>query len=173
MSQVENNKQVSKTETLNITISIEAYDSAADLPAAYAKLLKEAEKITTQAYAPYSNFLVGAAILLDNQTIVTGSNQENAAYPSGICAERTAVYYTGSQYPNHTIEAIAVAAHRGDSVFLPAAPCGACRQALLEYEEKQPNPIKLILQGAEGKVYVLSSIADLLPLKFGKENLNA
>lgn len=165
--------QTDQKRKLDITISIDVYDSPAELSSEYANLLKAAEKITHQAYAPYSNFLVGAAILLDDGTIVTGTNQENAAYPSGLCAERTAIYYTGAQYPNHKIKAIAVAAQRGDEVFLPAAPCGACRQAMLEYEEKQPEAIQLILQGQEGKIYVLSSIADLLPLKFGKKNLNS
>ncbi|EAY28159.1 cytidine deaminase [Microscilla marina] len=165
--------QTDQRKKLDITLSIDVYDRPSELAPEYASLLKAAEKITHQAYAPYSNFLVGAAILLDDGTVVTGSNQENAAYPSGICAERTAIYYTGAQYPNRTIKAIAVAAQRGDEVFLPAAPCGACRQAMLEYEEKQPHNIQLILQGQEEKVYVVSSIADLLPLKFGKKNLNS
>ena len=164
--------QADQKKKLDITISIDVYDNPSELSPEYAKLLKAAEQITHQAYAPYSKFLVGAAILLDDGTIVTGSNQENAAYPSGICAERTAIYYTGAQYPNHKIKAIAVAAQRGDEVFLPTAPCGACRQAMLEYEDKQSEDIQLILQGQEDKIYVLSSIADLLPLKFGKKNLN-
>lgn len=158
-------------KNLKITISIDVYNNASELPIKYQKLLQEAKEATRSAYAPYSNFFVGAAILLNDQTIVRGNNQENAAYPSGICAERTAIYYTGAQYPRHKIEAIAVIARREGDYFLPAAPCGACRQAMLEYEEKQQKPIKLILQAEGEEIYVLDSVADLLPLKFGKESL--
>ncbi|HAS42999.1 MAG TPA: cytidine deaminase [Microscillaceae bacterium] len=172
-------QKVNKTSDLNnspkknlkITISIEVYNNASELSAPDQQLLQEAKEATHSAYAPYSQFFVGSAILLEDETVVRGNNQENAAYPSGICAERTAIYYTGAQYPNTAIKAIAVVARRDTSEYLPAAPCGACRQAMLEYEEKQATPIKLILQGEGEKVYVLNSVSDLLPLKFGKDNL--
>ncbi|OJJ16080.1 cytidine deaminase [marine bacterium AO1-C] len=173
MSQTVNKSDLNENpkKHLKITIDIEVYNQASDLPAPYLQLLEEAKEATKSAYAPYSQFFVGSAILLEDKTIVRGSNQENAAYPSGICAERTAIYYTGAQYPNHSIEAIAVIARREIGSYLPAAPCGACRQAMLEYEEKQQKPIKLILQGMGEKVYVLDSVSDLLPLKFGKDSL--
>ena len=156
---------------VNITIAIEVYKQASDLPDPYKQLLDDAKAATHSAYAPYSKFFVGSAILLEDNTTVRGSNQENAAYPSGICAERTAIYYTGAQYPHLAIEAIAVVARRESGDYLPAAPCGACRQAMLEYEEKQSKPIKIVLQGEGDKVYVLDSVSDLLPLKFGKDSL--
>jgi len=174
MSQTVNEKSdlnKSPKKNLKITISIEVYNNASELPDAYEKLLQEAKEATHSAYAPYSQFFVGSAILLEDETVVRGSNQENAAYPSGICAERTAIYYTGAQYPDKAIKAIAVVARRNIDQYLPAAPCGACRQAMLEYEEKQVAPIKLILQGEGEKVYVLESVSDLLPFKFGKNNL--
>lgn len=171
MNQADSHERSSSKENLQITISIDVYQNITELPVSYAQLLQEAKNATLNAYAPYSKFFVGSAILLHDKTIVKGNNQENAAYPSGICAERAAIYYTGAQYPQHTIEAIAVVARRDQDTYLPAAPCGACRQAMLEYEEKQAKPITLILQAENEKIYLLRSIADLLPLKFGKENL--
>lgn len=139
------------------------------------KLVDEAKRMTTTSYAPYSKFQVGAAILMENGDIVTGSNQENAAYPSGTCAERTACYYASASHPNMPMKKIAIAAwtRQGqpekattDDCFLdkPISPCGSCRQSLLEYE-KLHGPIEVILYGKEC-CYVFPSVASLLPYSF-------
>lgn len=136
------------------------------------QLLAEAQQACDRAYAPYSNFYVGAAVLLADGTVVLGSNQENAAYPSGLCAERTAIFSASVNYPGQLITAIAVTARRANEMtFVPAAPCGACRQVLLEYEARQQQPIRLILPGLDRMVCVVPSVATLLPLQFTKENL--
>ncbi len=134
-------------------------------------IIKEAyEKAKTaqkNAHAPYSKFNVGAALLLDNTEVVIGSNQENASYPSGLCAERTAIYYAGAKYPRAKILKMAITASSQNQVTdKPIPPCGACRQAIAEYEIKQDQPIELYFMGAEGKVIKSSSLANLLPLLF-------
>lgn len=135
------------------------------------KLVDEAKDACKRAYAPYSQFNVGAAAMLDNGTIVTGSNQENAAYPSGICAERTTLFYAGAQYPNNAVTKLAIAAYKGDTYTkTPTAPCGACRQVILETEHRYGTPIEIILYGEE-KTYIITSIESLLPLCFGKTDL--
>ncbi|MES2387402.1 MAG: cytidine deaminase [Bacteroidota bacterium] len=142
---------------------LEAHEADKDMQA----LLTAAREAGAKAYAPYSHFLVGAAVMLTDGTIIIGSNQENAAYPSGICAERSAIFYTGSAHPGKEIKMIAVAAkpeHAPD--YLTASPCGACRQAMLEYEDKQHKDIKLLLQGRGGQVFISASVANLLPFKF-------
>ena len=131
------------------------------------RLVALARQATYRSYAPYSHFKVGAAILLDNGEIVTGSNQENAAYPSGTCAERTAAYYAHSTYPDARFVTIAIAA-RGtddDEVELPLSPCGACRQALIEFEPSADEPVEVILSGAR-RIFILPSLRSLLPLAF-------
>ncbi len=129
--------------------------------------MEAARHVSKTAYAPYSHFNVGAAILLKNGEIITGSNQENVAYPSGLCAERVAIFYTGAQYPNEMIAAIAVTAYSLDFEFLDvASPCGSCRQAMLEYEVKQDKAIPFYMDSAGGEIYALDSIADLLPFNF-------
>jgi cytidine deaminase len=128
-----------------LTIQFTRYEHRNDLPKKYQTLFEEAIAASANAYAPYSEFHVGAAILLQNGTVVKGSNQENAAYPSGLCAERAAVYWTGANYPEEPIEAIAITAVKDGGVHRhPVTPCGACRQALLEYELRQDEPIKVI-----------------------------
>jgi cytidine deaminase len=135
------------------------------------KLLDEARRATYRSYAPYSHFSVGAAVELADGTIVSGSNQENAAYPSGLCAERTAVFYANSRYPDQPIRRICIVARDAEGKFLqrPISPCGACRQVLLEAERRAKNAIEVLLYGTDG-VYVVSSIKDLLPLEFELEN---
>lgn len=132
-------------------------------------LVGEAREATRRAYAPYSHFSVGAAILLSNGEIVTGSNQENAAFPSGTCAERTAAFYAHSRYPDATFEAIAIAAidTDGKSVEAPVAPCGACRQSLLEFETLAGHDVRILLVGAD-TVYLFPSVKSLLPLSFSE-----
>ena len=136
--------------------------------------LKNNEKIIVDAaknsvkrsYSPYSNFSVGAAILLANQEIITGSNQENIAYPSGLCAERTALFYANSQFPDQAVEMIAVAAFfEGDFVDEPVTPCGACRQVMLEVQNRYKHPIRILLYGKK-HIYIVENIGDLLPLSF-------
>lgn len=130
-------------------------------------LVDKAKEMTSRSYAPYSEFHVGAAILMANGNIVLGANQENAAYPSGTCAERTACYQASALYPGVAMKKIAIAAWtRGDFQSEPVSPCGACRQALLEYEHKY-GAMEVLLYGKE-KVYVLPSIASLLPLCFAE-----
>lgn len=134
--------------------------------------MNEAIQARHKAYAPYSNFTVGCALLLDNGVIVTGNNQENAAYPSGLCAERVAIFYAGSQYPGAAILKMAITASpKDDSFHKPVPPCGACRQSIAEYENNQKNPIELFFMGAAGKVMKSNSISDLLPLIFDKNYL--
>lgn len=135
-------------------------------------LAAAAEQATAQAYAPYSNFLVGAALLLENGEMVRGSNQENAAYPSGLCAERTAFYYAGSAYGSQQIKAVCIAARRQtEAAYLPVSPCGSCRQAMLEYELKQAAPIQVFLPYKEDHFIMISSVSDLLPLQFSADLL--
>lgn len=133
------------------------------------KVVDEARQASMRAYAPYSKFSVGAAILLSNGEIVTGANQENIAYPSGTCAERTACFYAHSQHPEAQFKIIAIAARdtNGKEVAEPISPCGSCRQALLEYEKLAGDSIKVILVGAD-VIYILPSIKSLLPLSFSE-----
>ncbi|MDE6310005.1 MAG: cytidine deaminase [Muribaculaceae bacterium] len=131
------------------------------------QLVDKALEATARAYAPYSKFNVGAAILLDNGEIITGANQENAAFPSGTCAERTACYYAHATYPDARFCAIAVAAVGTDGKELeePCAPCGACRQALLEYEKLAGRDVRVILVGRK-VLYLLPSVKSLVPFAF-------
>lgn len=130
------------------------------------KLVQSAEGFLGHAYAPYSKFSVAAAALLDNGIIVKGTNQENAASPSGLCAERTAVFFANSMYPDNKVVTIAISAFfEGEIVKNPITPCGSCRQALLETEKRFNSPIRLILAGRE-KCLIVKSINDILPLNF-------
>lgn len=131
------------------------------------ELVDLARRFTYNAYAPYSRFKVGAAILLDNGEIVCGANQENSAFPSGTCAERSACFSAGARFPEARFEAIAVAARGTDDVEVsePCAPCGACRQALLEYEKLAGHDVEVLLVGRDS-IYRLSSVKSLLPLAF-------
>ncbi len=135
-------------------------------------LVDTAKEATTRSYSPYSRFQVGAAVRLSGGVIVSGSNQENAAYPSGICAERTTLFYANSQYPQLAVEALAIAAQtEGAFIAHPTAPCGACRQVILETEERYHRPMRIYLYGTE-EIYIIESVRDLLPLCFGKSDLN-
>lgn len=153
-------------------IEYEVYDDLTGLSDADAWLLKEAREVTANAYAPYSRFQVGAVIRLANGEIIAGSNQENASYPIGLCAERVALASAASMYPNIDIDTIAVSYNNlnGESTH-PISPCGICRQTLSEYERKQDSPIRVIMGGLSGKVYVISRANDLLPLSFSGDEL--
>ncbi|MBK8488148.1 MAG: cytidine deaminase [Bacteroidetes bacterium] len=128
------------------------------------KLLTMATLAINTAYAPYSNYRVGAALQLQNTTIISGSNQENAAYPSGLCAERVAIFSARSQHPNDVIETIAITTEKNSDH--PIAPCGSCRQVISEYEIKQQSPIRIILGHIDGMVWISESMENLLPLPF-------
>ena len=130
------------------------------------KLIDCAKGACSRAYAPYSQFQVGAAVLLANGEIVAGSNQENVAFPSGLCAERTALFYANSQYPDQTVKSLAVAAYtQGDFIDRPISPCGACRQVILETEMRFKSPVRIYLYG-KTEIYIIEGIGDLLPLAF-------
>ena len=151
---------------LDIKYCVASFDSLTDSDRT---LVEQAKQATYRSYAPYSKFNVGAAIQLDNDVIITGANQENVAYPSGTCAERTACYYAHAQYPDAKFTTIAIAARGtdGNEVELPIAPCGACRQALLEYEMLAQKNVRVILVSAD-KIYILPSVKSLLPFAFSE-----
>lgn len=157
---------------LSSGFKFQEYDSVGELSAGDRSLLEAAVHIAGNAYAPYSRYRVGAAIQLDNGIVVTGTNQENMAYPSGLCAERVAIFAAMSQYPGAKVQTIAITA-RGEfpSDGNPAAPCGGCRQVMLEYELNQKEPIRVLLYSAGGRVWEVNSIQDLVPLHFFEEGL--
>ncbi|MGZ5220273.1 MAG: cytidine deaminase [Chitinophagaceae bacterium] len=145
----------------------EVYNSTTELKKEDAELLTRARMVTKLAYAPYSNFFVGAVARLDNGETVAGTNQENASYPVGICAERVLLGSAATLYPGISIDTMAISY---DSKELksdhPISPCGMCRQSLLEYETRTKKPIRLILAGQEGKIYIVKTISHLLPFAF-------
>jgi len=148
------------------------YDELTEASSDIQELMSKASDARNNAYAPYSKFHVGAAILLDNGEIVTGNNQENASYPSGLCAERTAIYYAGAKFPDVKILKMAIIAGSiKNTTSKPIPPCGACRQAIAEYEIKQESPIEIYFMGETGKVVKSNSLANLLPLLFDKSVL--
>lgn len=154
-----------------IITTLYEYASANELSEQEQELIKRAKNAVSRSYAPYSNFNVGAALLLDNGEIVEGNNQENSAYPSGLCAERVAIFYANSLYPNSRVVAIAITSYaNGRFSSFPIPPCGACRQVLLETEERYNEPMKVLLCGEE-KIVQVNAVKDLLPIHFEKEML--
>ncbi len=136
-------------------------------------LVSKAMESSRNAYAPYSKFHVGSAVMLDDQTIITGNNQENIAYPSGLCAERVALFWASSQYPNQKINTIAIAAYSLNfEVINPVTPCGSCRQVMVEYETKQESPITILLVG-KNHIYKIAEASYLLPLVFHEVGLKS
>ncbi|WP_435264073.1 cytidine deaminase [Tenacibaculum sp. nBUS_03] len=157
---------------IDISTTATIFDSISQLSQEDAFLLKKATEARNKAYAPYSKFNVGAAILLDNNEIITGNNQESAAYPSGMCAERVAIWKAGSEYPNMTVKKIAItAASSITKVDKPVGPCGACRQTLSEYEINQKQPIEIIFTGETGSIVKTESLVSLLPFSFDSSYL--
>ena len=158
--------------TQEIKFDIEIFDSISDLTEDDAFLLTGARSVTQFAYAPYSNFLVGAFGRLVNGESVSGTNQENAAFPAGICAERTLISTASSLFPGVGIETIAISYHnlKGNS-DKPITPCGICRQTLVEFQERTNQPIRIILSGMDGKVQIINNAKHLLPLVFGAEDM--
>ncbi|HZW63274.1 MAG TPA: cytidine deaminase [Flavobacteriaceae bacterium] len=157
---------------VKIEATLLVYDNVDELPQEVIALMDHAAKARKKAYSPYSKFSVGAAILLENGEIITGSNQENASYPSGLCAERTAIYYAHAQFPDSKMLKMAViAGSKIKQTLEPIPPCGACRQAIAEYEVKQNTPIEIYFMGETGKVVKSNSLANLLPLLFDNTSL--
>jgi len=148
------------------------FNTIEDLDSESKYLVHKAKEATKDSYAPYSKFCVGAALILEDGTVVLGANQENAAYPLCMCAERVALYAAASQHPAKKIKKLAVVAHKKNhKELVVAAPCGACRQVILEYEQRQKKSIELIMLGPNEKWTVCESAASLLPFSFGKDNL--
>jgi cytidine deaminase len=157
---------------IKIEATLYVFDNVNELPNEALSLMQKAIEARGKAYAPYSKFYVGAALLLDNGEVITGNNQENASYPSGLCAERTAIYYAGSQFPDSKIVRMAISAgSKRNQTTKPIPPCGACRQAIAEYEIKQESPIEIYFMGETGAVAKSNSLANLLPLVFDKSVL--
>jgi cytidine deaminase len=155
-----------------INTKLSVFESIAELSTEIQDLMHQAVEVRKKAYAPYSKFRVGAALLLDNGQVVLGSNQENAAYPSGLCAERVAIFYAGANFPEAKIVKIAISATSDlNPNTTPIPPCGACRQSIAEYEFKQEAPIEMFFMGESGMIYKSDSLKNLLPFTFDKNFL--
>lgn len=155
-----------------ISTQFTVFEAAQDMPTDVQDLMKQAVEVRKNAYAPYSKFRVGVAILLDNGEVIVGSNQENAAYPSGLCAERVAIFYAGAKYPDAKVLKMAItAASDTNQTTAPIPPCGSCRQSIAEYEIKQEMPIEIYFMGEIGLVYKSDSLKNLLPFMFDKKFL--
>ena len=158
-------------KTTEIKITVYEFANIDELPKNDQNLLLDARRITALAYAPYSGFHVGAAVLLGNGKVVTGNNQENSAYPSGLCAERVALFYANANYPDSEVKTIAIsAAKNGILVNDSIKPCGCCRQTMAEAEVRFDSPIRIILDGKDS-ILVLQGVESLLPLSFSKKDL--
>lgn len=153
-------------KSFTLTTEIKVY-TMSELSEKDHRLVIAAQEATLRSYAPYSHFHVGAAVLLEDGTIVTGTNQENAAYPSGLCAERTALFYANSQYPKQAVMALAIAARteNGKLCKTPVSPCGACRQVMTETEKRFGRPMRILLCGSD-EVFIAENAQSLLPLSF-------
>lgn len=157
---------------IKIETTVTEFDGDNELDAKDLALLQEARKATASAYAPYSEFNVGAALSLAGGKTVTASNQENVAYPSGLCAERVAIFFASANYPGEKISTVAVScSSEKTGSDKPFSPCGACRQVLAEYEQKQGSPIRILLGGKTGKILLVESVNALLPLVFEADEL--
>lgn len=158
---------------VEIRINIEEYKSPDELTTQEQQLIERAIQTARDAYAPYSGFQVGASLLLDNGNTVIGNNQENAAYPDGLCAERVAMFAANAMHPESPVKMMAVAAVYQDSLLnQPVYPCGSCRQVLLESENRFNQPVRIIMYGKSG-IHVVNSIRDLLPLSFDRTFLRS
>jgi cytidine deaminase len=158
-----------KEEKINLTF-LKAHFN--ELDEAEQQLINMAKSAYSNAYAPYSGFLVGAAVLLENDKIISGNNQENVAYPSGLCAERVALYYAGANYPNVKVKTIAISAKsKTYDITDVVSPCGACRQVMAEYQQKQHKNIRVLLHSSNNELLIANSVEDLLPFMFNSEQL--
>ncbi len=159
-------------EIKKITINYEEYEESEKLPQSDSELIEQASKALKGSYAPYSDFHVGAALLLENGDVVKGANQENAAYPSGLCAERVALFYANSQYPDINVVSLAITVSADHFICDdPVSPCGACRQVIAETEKRQKKAIRIIMKGEKGMTRIFDGIENLLPLMFHEEKL--
>lgn len=159
-------KCITMAKSKELSFQYKEFDRVDDLPPELRDLAYKAKRALTTSYSPYSEFAVGAAVLLDNNEIVLGSNQENGAYPSGLCAERVALFYAGSQFPGVAVKAMAVAASfKGIPIVEPVSPCGACRQVMIETQSIGGKPYTIVMVG-EGRVIVLDDAKFLLPFTF-------
>ena len=159
-------------QKIDVNASATLYNDVTELSTEDKTLMNKAIEARAKAYAPYSKFKVGAAFLLENGEVVLGSNQENAAYPSGMCAERVGIWKVGSEYPNVKIKKLAItAASSQTKVDKPVGPCGACRQTLSEYEINQKEPIEILFMGEIGKIVKTESLLSLLPFSFDSSYL--
>ncbi|QIX63204.1 cytidine deaminase [Hymenobacter sp. BT18] len=156
-----------------LTITVEVLNSEAELSPAEATVWHAARAATDHSYAPYSHFHVGAALLLDDGSVFKGTNQENAAFPSGLCAERTALFGLAASQPERRIRAMAVAARPATGSFVAVTSCGACRQVMTEYEHRQGEAIPLLLPGPDNTIYRFQRLSDLLPFGFTPDDLPA
>jgi len=157
---------------IDIVISYHEYNSIADLDPADRSLLEDARLAMKSAYAPYSAYHVGAAVLLENEKVVSGNNQENAAYPSGLCAERVALFYASSQYPDTPVKAIAIAAKaKNFDISTMVTPCGSCRQVMAETENRFHTNMRLIMGGENGTIIIVEGVKNILPLMFHADEL--
>jgi len=155
-----------------ISISYEEYGEGEKLPASDSELIDEAVKALEGSYAPYSDFHVGAALLLEDGEVIRGSNQENAAYPSGLCAERVALFYANSEHPGKAVVSLAITV-KSDyfTSSEPVTPCGSCRQVIAETENRQNSKIRVIMNGDSGRTRIVDGIENLLPMMFHEEKL--
>ncbi len=159
-------------EQLDLNLHFQIYDSPDELQQSDKDLLQAANQAIKDAYAPYSAYKVGSAVLLENGEIIIGNNQENVAYPSGLCAERVALFYASANFPEVAVKAVAITASAVDfDINEPVTPCGSCRQVMAETEHRHENSIRVIMQGETGKVLVSDGINNLLPLMFHAEEL--
>lgn len=157
---------------IKLNVELEEFSNGEQLPTADTELIKQAKEAIITSYAPYSQFHVGAAVLLENGETIRGSNQENAAYPSGLCAERVALFHAKSTYPDSFIKAIAITAQADYfETEAPVTPCGACRQVIAEMQNRQESRIRIIMSGQKGVTYVADGIENLLPLMFKEDKL--
>ena len=147
-----------------IQIEVEEYDSLVELTDDMRLIVDKADQNLKNAYAPYSKFQVSSVCEMENGELISGTNQENAAYPSGLCAERVAIFAAKSQYPDKKVTKIVITTAVSNAT--PFSPCGGCRQVLIEYEQAQNQPIEVILKSGESKIWKFSSVADLLPFAF-------
>ena len=158
-----------KEEKINLTF-LKAHFN--ELDEAEQQLINMAKSAYSNAYAPYSGFLVGTAVLLENDKIICGNNQENVAYPSGLCAERVALYYAGANYPNVKVKTIAISAKsKTYDITDVVSPCGACRQVMAEYQQNQHKNIRVLLHSPNNELLIANSVEDLLPFMFNSEQL--
>ena len=152
-----------------LTLSYSEYDSLQQLPSADRELMEQAIAATSTAYAPYSRFHVGAAVRLADGTVLTGSNQENIAYPSGLCAERTVLFSAAAQHPQQAVATLAVVGRDAEGRLVEASPCGACRQVMAEFESRHGRPMELLCYLQGGKIRRITGVDSLLPFAFGAQ----